>query len=66
MQKVISVICLVIGVLLLVRGHDIAQSLNSQVKNILTGSPADTVMYYYFGGAGLCAVGATLVFVKRK
>jgi uncharacterized membrane protein len=66
MQKIIGVVCLVVGVALLLRGHNIAQSLNSQIKNIFTGSPTDKVIYYYLGGAVLCAVGLTQVFWKRK
>jgi uncharacterized membrane protein len=48
---------LVVGVFLLVRGHDISQSVNSQVKKLFTGEPTDKVMYYYVGGAVCCAVG---------
>jgi len=66
MQKTIGVICLAGGLVLLVGGHHIAQSFNSQVKNIFTGSPTDRVMYYYLGGAVLCAVGLTQVLWKRK
>ena len=66
MQKIIGVVCLVIGVALLLRGHDVAQSLNSQIKNIFTGSPTHAVFYYYLGGAVLCAVGLTRIFWKRK
>jgi len=66
MQKIIGIVCLVIGVALLLRGHDIAQSVNSQLKNIFTGSPAHNVVYYYLGGAVLCAVGLTQIFWKRK
>ena len=57
MQKIIGVIALVIGIMLLVWGHNIAQSLNSQVKNIFTGSPTDRAMYYYIGGAALTIYG---------
>ena len=66
MQKIIGIICLVVGAALLLRGHDIAQSLDSQFKNIFTGSPAHKVNYYYLGGVVLCAVGLTQIFWKRK
>ncbi len=66
MQKIIGIVCLVIGVALLLKGHDIARSVDSQIKNIFTGSPAHNVIYYYLGGAALCAVGLTQVFWKRK
>ena len=57
MHKIIGAVALVIGVFLLIRGHDISQSVNSQVKNLFTGSPTDKVNYYYVGGAVCCAVG---------
>lgn len=62
MNKIIGAILLVVGVFLLVRGHDMSQAVNSQVKNLFTGSPTDKVMYYYLGGAICAAVGAVMVF----
>jgi hypothetical protein len=66
MQKLIGVICLIAGVALLLRGHDIAHSLNSQVKNIFTGAPTNNAVYCFIGGAVLSSVGITLIFLKRK
>ena len=66
MQKMIGVVCLVVGVVLLVWGHNVAQSLDSQVKNIFTGSPTSEAKYYYLGGVVLCVVGLTQLFWKRK
>jgi uncharacterized membrane protein len=66
MQKTIGIVCLVIGVALLLKGHDVARSVDSQIQNIFTGSPAHKVTYYYFGGVMLCAVGLTQIFWKRK
>jgi uncharacterized membrane protein len=62
MNKIIGVILLVVGGFLLVLGHDLAQSVNSQIKNLFTGSPTDRVMHYYLGGAICGAVGFVLVF----
>ena len=66
MHKIIGAVLLVVGVFLLIRGHDIAQSVNSQVKNLFTGSPTDKVMYYYLGGAVCCAVGILELFRPSK
>jgi hypothetical protein len=66
MQKIIGVISLVIGVLLLVWGHDIAKSVDSQVKQFFTGSPAERATYYYIAGIALTVFGAVQVFWKRK
>ena len=62
MNKIIGVILVVVGIFLLVRGHDLSRSVNSQVKNLFTGSPSDKVTYYYFGGAICCAVGLVSMF----
>ncbi|MGD1087602.1 MAG: DUF3185 family protein [Verrucomicrobiota bacterium] len=66
MQKIIGVIALVTGIMLLVWGHNIEQSLNSQVKNIFTGTPTDRAMYFYIGGAALTLYGLFQIVWKRK
>jgi len=53
MKKIIGVISLVIGVLLLVWGHKISQSVNSQIHELFTGAPTDRATYYYIAGAAL-------------
>jgi Protein of unknown function (DUF3185) len=62
MRKIIGVASLVGGVLFLVRGHDIAQSVDSQVKQIFTGSPTDQATYYYLAGAVLGLFGLFQIF----
>ena len=66
MRKIIGVICLVIGVLLLVWGHDITKSVDSQVKQIFTGAPTDRATYYYIGGTALGLFGLFQIFWPRK
>ena len=66
MHKIIGVILLVVGVFLLVQGHDFARSLNSQFRNLVTGSPDRRVTYYYLGGAICCAVGLVEFFRPEK
>jgi hypothetical protein len=66
MNKLTGLICLAIGIVLLVWGHNVAQAVDSQVKNIFTGSPTDKAMYLYIGGAVLCAAGVFQLFWKRK
>jgi uncharacterized membrane protein len=61
MQKTIGVICLIIGVILLVRGHDMAQSIGSQVQQAFTGAPTDRSTYYYIGGVILLVFGASQI-----
>ena len=66
MNKLIGLICLAVGIVLLFWGHNVAQAVNSQVKNLFTGSPTDKAMYLYIGGAVLCAVGVFQLVWKRK
>ncbi|MDR3456150.1 MAG: DUF3185 family protein [Verrucomicrobiae bacterium] len=66
MAKVVGVILLVVGVFLLIRGHDMSQAINSQVKNLFTGTPTDKVTYYYIGGAICCGVGLVGLFTPFK
>ena len=66
MQKAIGVVCLVVGVLLFVWGYNIAQSVTSQFKEAVTGSPTDRVIYFYIGGAVLSVFGLFQIFVARK
>jgi hypothetical protein len=66
MQRTIGAISLVIGVLLLVWGHSIATSVDSQVKQIFTGSPTDRAMYFYIGGAVLAVFGLFGIIGTRK
>jgi uncharacterized membrane protein len=66
MKKIIGVVSLVIGVLLLVRGHNMAESVNSQVKQIFTGAPTDRATYFYIGGVALGLFGFFQIFWTRK
>jgi len=66
MQKFIGIICLVGGVLLLVWGYKIAQSVGGQFQQVFTGSPGDKPMWFYIGGAVLATAGVLLIFVSKK
>ena len=66
MHKIIGYLCLAGGVALVARGYTIAQSLNSQVKHIFTGSPTSQAVHCYIGGALLGMAGLALIFWKRK
>ena len=62
MHKIIGVILLVVGVFLLIQGHDLSRSVSSHFKDLFTGSPSAKVTYYYLGGAICCAVGLVTTF----
>lgn len=66
MQKIIGIACLVGGVLLLVRGYNLAQSIGGQLQNALTGSPGDKPMWFYIAGAALCALGISAILMGKK
>jgi Protein of unknown function (DUF3185) len=66
MKKIIGAICLAIGIVLLIRGHSIAQSLDAQVKHIFTGTSGGKATHYYIGGAILCAAGLVQLFWPSK
>lgn len=60
-QRVIGVICLIIGVFLLVRGHQMAESIGSQVQQVFTGAPTNRSTYFYIAGAVLAIFGASQI-----
>lgn len=66
MQRVIGVICLIIGVVLLVRGHDMAQSIGSQVQQVFTGAPTNRSTYFYVAGIVLTIFGASQIVWPAK
>ncbi|MDD5138981.1 MAG: DUF3185 family protein [Verrucomicrobiales bacterium] len=66
MQRIIGVICLVIGVLLLVWGHDITRSVDSQVKQLFTGAPVERATYYYIAGTALGLFGLFQIFWPKR
>ena len=66
MQKVIGAICLVVGILLLVQGHDMAQSIGSEVKQAFTGAPTERSTYFYIAGIALTIFGVFQMFWHGK
>jgi hypothetical protein len=62
MQKLTGIICIVVGVLLLVGGRNIANSIGSQVQQVFTGAPTDRAMYLYIGGLVLAVLGVAQIF----
>jgi uncharacterized membrane protein len=66
LQRTIGLICLVIGVLLLVHGHDIARSIGSQVQQVFTGAPSNRSTYFYIAGVALAIFGASQIVWPAK
>jgi Protein of unknown function (DUF3185) len=66
MQKLVGIICLVAGGCLLLRAHQVANSIDSQFQEMFTGSPAGHAATFYLGGAVLCAAGFFLLVWQGK
>ena len=66
MRKGLGIICIVISVLLTVKGHDVANSVASRVKTVFTGAPVDQAIKLYLVGIGLGLFRLLLVFWKKK
>ena len=66
MFKFVGVICLVVGVLLIVWGHNLAESVEGRVQNLITGSPGDKPMWLYIAGSVLCGLGLFQIFAGKK
>ncbi len=66
MRKGAGIICIVISVLLIVKGHDVGNSVASRVNKVLIGAPVDEAIKLYLVGIGLGLFGMMLVFWKKK
>ena len=63
MQKIVGVIAVVLGIIVLVWGHQMA---GAQVENLATGATTDRSTYVYIGGAALILYGIFRIVWKRK
>jgi hypothetical protein len=66
MRKGFGIICIILGVLLLVKGHDVGNSIASRVKIAFTGVPVNEATKLYLFGTGLGLSGLLLIFWKRR
>ncbi len=57
MNKIVSVVLLVGGVLLMILGVQATNSLNSDVSRFFTGSPTDKAIWMLIGGIILAVIG---------
>jgi hypothetical protein len=65
MRKGIGVICVVLGVLLMVKGHDVGLSLASRMKVTFVGAPVNEAVKLYLTGIGTGLFGLLLIFWKK-
>jgi uncharacterized membrane protein len=65
-QKIFGLICLIIGIILIVQGHGMANSVGSQVNQLINGAPSNKVTYYYVGGIALAIFGVSQLVWPSK
>lgn len=66
MRKGIGVICIVFSVLLLVKGHEVGNSIASRIKQAFEGVPVDAALKLDLAGIGLGLFGLLLIFWKKR
>ncbi len=59
MNKIISIILLVAGIILVVFGVQASDSIGSSFSRLFTGTPTDKAVWLLIGGAVLAVVGLT-------
>jgi len=62
--KIIGILLLIAGLGLILWGHNMSQSVGSQLQNAFTGSPGDKPMLLYLGGGVLAAAGVFQILRK--
>lgn len=58
MNKLVSLVLLVGGIILLIYGIQASESIGSEFSRLFTGSPTDKTMWMLIGGAIATVVGA--------
>jgi hypothetical protein len=66
MRKGIGVVCVILGVLLLVKGHDVGGSFASRMKETFVGVPVEAAMKLYLAGVISGLSGLLLIFWKKR
>lgn len=62
--QIVGIALVVVGIGLAIWGYQLDDSISSQIKEAITGSPKDRVMTYYIGGA-VCFVVGLFLFTKK-
>lgn len=56
-KRALGIVLLVVGIILLVWGINVSNSLNSEISEFFTGSPSDKSMWLIVGGAACSVIG---------
>jgi hypothetical protein len=57
MKNFLGASCLVVGIVLIMWGRNLAYSLGGKVQYLVNGAPGDRPIYLMLGGGGLIALG---------
>jgi len=57
MQRIIGIVCLVVGGILIYLGYHMSQAVGPQINNFFSGSPGSKPILCYVGGAILAVLG---------
>jgi hypothetical protein len=66
MRKGVGVVCIILGVLLLVKGHDVGSSFASRIKEDFEGVPVEASQRLYLAGTIFGLLGLLLIFWKKR
>lgn len=66
MNRIFSLVCLVVGIVLIIYGIAALDSIGSSFSRFFTGSPTDKTMWLLIGGVVCAAVGMTGVARSSK
>ncbi|MBD3274857.1 MAG: DUF3185 family protein [Candidatus Marinimicrobia bacterium] len=64
MKRIIGVGLIVVGIILLVNGYNMYNSLGSQMNEFLTGSPPEKAIWYLIGG-GFSTIAGIYLTIKN-
>jgi hypothetical protein len=66
MRKFIGVGIIVLGIIMVIAGLEASDSLASRFSRLFTGSPTDRTLWYFILGVVGLAVGASMVWPRRR
>ena len=65
MNKTVSLVLLIGGIILVAYGFSAADSIGSDFSRLFTGSPTDKSIWLLIGGTVCCAIGASGLLFRR-
>ncbi len=66
MQRIISLLLIVAGIILIVYGYVALESMSSEISRLFTGSPTDKAIWMFGGGVIITVIGVFGLLVSSK